>query len=382
MSARGRLGRAARGAMCAAAFALAAVPAAVGAAPGAAVGAAVGDPVVKPGPWNKRDIPEGWVVLDSKRYHVQCQAGEEKARQLSEHLEGMFDLYEKFLPTRRRPPTFVLKIFRDRDAYLGYGAPKGSAAYYNRGEGELVGYDTGVILGRRDGPAVVKLLPGTEGAFKEAEVARLAELFEAITDAYTMDTARILSHEGWHQYFHMYTVSWVPMPSWLDEGVGDYFFMATRDEQRGDLHGYRLGDLNEGRLRTLQRAMVDGTTVDFRTLLSFAQQDYYSNASVYYAQGWSMVQFLMHHERAEYRELIPKLIKDFKDTKNFEKSTEKLFKKIDLTELDKEWIGWVIAQQVDDPLQTLAREFGERLPPESLDCSDGLRSVYAWHLTH
>ncbi|HZL98993.1 MAG TPA: DUF1570 domain-containing protein [Planctomycetota bacterium] len=350
----------------------------------ATAAAAAGDPKVVPGKWNKRDVPDGWLVIETEHYHVQCQAGKDKADRLAEHLEAMWEVYSDFLPTRRKPETFVLKIFRDRAQFLVYDpSKKTAAAYYNPGTKELVGYDTGIVLGARERPASIALAADVAARFSEEERSRLDQLFGLVTEAYTMDTARVLSHEGWHQYFHMYTVSIVPMPSWLDEGVGDYFFMATRDGESGAGHGYRLGDLNKHRLRTIQRALVNGTTVDFKTLLGFAQQDYYANASVYYAQGWSMVQFLMHHESPERRALIPRLIKDFKDTKNFAKSTDKVFKGLDLGQLDRDWIAWVTSQQVDDPLRVLAAEFGGRLAPEELQTSEeNLPVVYKWHLDH
>jgi hypothetical protein len=357
---------------------------AAGAATAAVAGAAPGDPKVVPGKWNKRDIPAGWVVTETEHYHVQCQAGKEKAELLAKHLESMWEVYADFLPTRRKSDTFVLKLFKDRAAFMAYSPDaKGALAYYNQSNMELVGYDTGVILGKRDIPAMLSLADDVAARFTAAEQARLAQLFETITDAYTPDTARILGHEGWHQYFHMYTVSIVPMPSWLDEGIGDYFFMATRDESSGKGHAYRLGDINENRVRALQRAMLDGTTVDFKTLLGFAQDDYYKNPSVYYAQGWSMVQFLMHNEKPEYHELIPKLIKDFKDSKNFVKSTDKIFKGLDLTKLDHDWIAWVTSLKVDEPLRDLALEFGSRLKPEELKTSEEkLPLIYKWHIDH
>lgn len=347
--------------------------------------ATAGDPKVVPGKWNKRDIPAGWVVIASDHYQVQCQAGKAKGERLADHLESMWAVYEEFLPTRRKSDAFVLKLFKDRPAFQAYSpeGAKGALAYYDQNSMELVGYDTGVILGERDIPAIIELAPGVGSRFTEPEQQRIAQLLEAATDAYTMDTARILGHEGWHQYFHMYTVSIVPMPSWLDEGIGDYFFMATRDEQGGQEHGYRLGEINAHRVRALQRAMVDGTTVDFKTLLGFAQQDYYKNPGVYYAQGWSMVQFLMHNEKPQYHELIPKLIKDFKDTKNFVKSTDKIFKGLDLAQLDRDWIAWVITLKVDEPLRALATEFGDRLTAEELKSSEEkLPLVYQWHLDH
>lgn len=343
-----------------------------------------GDPKVVPGAWNKRDIPAGWTVIETEHYHVQCQAGAEKAELLAEHLESMWKVYSDFMPTRRKPETFVLKIFRDREQFLLYEpSAKTAGAYYDASTKELVGYDSGIMLGRRDTPPMVAVTDSVLARFTEPERRRIAELFEAISDAYTLDTAGALSHEGWHQYFHMYTVSNVPMPAWLNEGIGDYFYVARRDEQAPDGHGYRLGGLNGYRLRILQRALVDGTTVDFKTLLSFEQEDYYKNASVYYAQGWSMVQFLLHNHNPEYRELIPRLIKDFKASKNFVKSTEKVFKGLDLDRLDRDWIGWVTSLEVDDPLRDLAFEFGDRLEAEELLSTDArLPGAYTWHLQH
>jgi hypothetical protein len=241
-----------------------------------------------------------------------------------------------------------------------------------------------VILGKRDIPAKMELSPDCTTAFTDKEKARLKELFEKITDAYTMDEARILSHEGWHQYFHNYTISWVAMPSWLDEGVGDYFFTATKDEQNSDgKHGYRLGDINELRLRAVRRGLFEGSAVDFHTLLGFEQEQYYSNPGVFYAQGWSMVEFLLEHKDPAYRALIPKLIKDFKDSKNFRKSTEKVFKGFDMAALDKEWLAWLLSRPITDPFLELAREFGDRLKPEDISWADEkLTKLYKWYLDH
>ncbi len=347
---------------------------------------AAGDPVVRPGRWNKGKVPKGWVVVDTEHYHVQSEVGEEKAERLAAHLERVNACYEEFLPTRRKSEAFVLKLFATRKEFCDYGNFKpadGPLAYYSQGTKELVGYDTGVILDVRDVPAGLALAPDCKATFTAAETERLKALFEAATDACTMDTARVLSHEGWHQYFHNYTVSIVTMPSWLDEGIGDYFFTATLDEQNPDGgHGYRLGDINVLRLRTVRRAVADGTTVTFGTLLDFEQQQYYSNPGVFYAQGWSMVEFLLQHRDSKYRELIPKLIKDFKDSKNFRKSTAKVFKGFDLEALDREWLGWLLGQPLTDPLYDLAREFGGRLKVADLKGDERWLKVYKGYVDH
>ncbi|MCB9897305.1 MAG: DUF1570 domain-containing protein [Planctomycetes bacterium] len=337
-----------------------------------------GDPQVRPGEWNPKKAPPGWVVLETEHYQVQSQIGREKAERLAEHLEAMLDVYREMLPFRKKLPHFVLKVFRGHDEFAEYyprGAA-GTAAYYDQSNKELVGYDSGVLLGVRDIPARVRLASGLDVDLVPTERARLDELFEQITDAYTFDLAAVLSHEGWHQYFHFYTVSWVRMPSWLDEGVGDYFFTA----KRGEDGRYHLGAMNDYRMRRLHMAFDEGTTVPFWRMLEFEQSDYYSNPSVFYAQGWSMVQFLMQNEDPHLRQLIPKLIEDFKDNKNFKKATDKAFKGIDLHDLDERWILWVATTEVSDPLADLAREFGDRIPPEALETEDAWRSLYAWHL--
>ncbi len=332
---------------------------------------------LRPGEWNKNSAPPGWIVIETKHYQVQSQVSEAKTRVLAGHLEEMLALYQEILPFRKRIKTFVLKIFATRTAMHAYrpGA-EGAAAWYSKGERELVSYDSGIVLGERDIPTAIRLAPGHADGFSEGDSERLQQLFEATADSYTFDVARVLAHEGWHQYFHHYTVSWVPMPSWLDEGLGDYFYTATRHEND---EGYRLGDINDHRLRTVKRALDTGATVPFEHMLQFEQADYYTNPSVYYAQGWSMVHFLMQHEDEEFRKLIPRLIKDFKDSKNFRKSSEKVLKKIDLEELDRNWIRWLLVTEPYDPLRELAREFGDRIRPEDLHTLLSWQQVYAWH---
>lgn len=350
-----------------------------------AVAAARAGDEVRPGPWNKRDVPAGWSVVETEHYQVQSEIGEETGRLLGEHLESMLELYDAFLPTRRKLETFVLKVFRDKAGFCEYSdfpADTGTVAYYDKAGKELVGYDCGFVFGRRTSPVRLRVRADAAAPLPAATQERLAALFEAATDAYTFDLVRVLSHEGWHQYFHFYTVSWVDMPSWLDEGLGDWFFMATRDEQTGAEHGYRLGDMNWHRLRSVRRALEDGQTVSFERLMDFKQPDYYANPGVFYAQGWSMVHFLLQSPDARRRELIPRLLRDFKDTKNFVKSTDKVFKGLDLAALDAEWIGWLLSQPLPDPLLDAAREFGTQLLPEDLEGDVRLIGVYKWYLEH
>ena len=63
-----------------------------------------GDPKVRPGEWSKRKIPKGWIVLETKNFHIQSECGKEKAELLGRHLEAMHDVYQELLPSRRKAP--------------------------------------------------------------------------------------------------------------------------------------------------------------------------------------------------------------------------------------------------------------------------------------
>src|SRR5262249_36230780 len=95
-----------------------------------------------------------------------------------------------------------------------------------------------------------------------------------------------------------------------------------------------------------------------------------------------MVEFLLQNKDATYRDLIPKLIKDFKDSKNFPKSTDKIFHGYDMAALDKAWLGWVLTQPLNDPLLDLAREFGARVKPSDLAGDERRSGVYKWYVEH
>lgn len=361
--------------------ALRAVAVAVLLAAGARAG---GEDVVKEGQWTKHDIPKGWALLETDHYQIQCQIGEANAKQLGAHLESMLKCYADFLPTRRKLEGFILKVFKDKAGYCKYSnlPPDTKAvAFYRQDTKELVGYDCGFVLGKRTTPPLLALSPAASGRLTDKDKARLAQLFDTGTNQYTFDLANVLSHEGWHEYFHFFMVSIVPMPSWLDEGLGDYFFMAEKDPE-AKTAGYRLGDLNLGRFRAVRRAIEDGKTVSFEKLMGFEQDDYYSDPGTFYAQGWSMVQFLMQSKDAERRELIPKLIHDLKDTKNFRKSTEKTFKGIDLVALDKEYVGWLLAQPFSDPILDAVHEFGDRVGKADLTGDPRLIGLYDWYVKH
>ncbi|MHC5212649.1 MAG: DUF1570 domain-containing protein [Planctomycetota bacterium] len=342
---------------------------------------AADDEAVPRGPWSPSRVPDGWVVEETRHYQVQCQSGKDVARELARHMEDMLSLYREFVATTRLPDGFVVKVFADRAALIAYCKAhdiEASGAFFDRDAGEMLAWNTGIVLGRRQIPTGVHLDPDRSITLPHHDMQRVLQLLDEATAAYTPDTAALLSHEGWHQYFHAWMVSWVPTPAWLEEGIGDWFATAVRDESGR----YRPGRIHDGRLRDLHRALEEGTTVHTESLMRFNTSEYYERDQVYYAQGWSLVQFLMQHREGAWRGIIPRLLKEFRDTKNFPGSTRLVLEDIDLDRLHEEWLDWVLDQKPVDPLRDLAHEYGAKITPAQLVAEDELKRLYDWHLRH
>ena len=352
----------------------------------AATARAGDDDKIKEGQWTKHDVPKGWVLVETPHYQIQSALDLETTKKLGESQEAMLKLYSDFMPTRRKLETFVLKVFPSKKAFCDYsGNPidTPTVAYYNQSTKELVGYDCGYIFGKNTTPPKLRLKPGTgDTGLSDPQRQQVNDLVLAASNAYTFDLVRVLAHEGWHQYFHFYTVSWVPMPQWLDEGVGDYFFMAPKEMKDGNLPGYEVGRIFMHRLRRIRRGVEDGNFTPFGEFMGFDQAAYYKNGGLNYAQGWSMVYFLLQNQDPKRRELIPKLIRDFKDSKNFKKSTEKVFAGEKYDQLNKDWLGWLLSQTVEDPLLTLARQFGDKVGDKDLEGEKPVIEAYKWYLDH
>ncbi|MCB9889619.1 MAG: hypothetical protein H6836_08570 [Planctomycetes bacterium] len=292
---------------------------------------------IKRGPWNtKADIPKGWIRHRTQHYEVQSMCGKEKAVRLGNHMEAMFKVYwRRFPPGKPFTKRYTIKLLANRGAFRAYGAPPGAGAYYSPVDREMVCYDTGKWLDDQpvEGPKTGK--PKTDGGGDPMEEMK-REL-----ERYKMDILGAASHEGWHQYFHWYIVSWVPIPSWINEGMGDYFYTAQPRKVKGRSIPAELGRLNELRLPVVQWAVKNNRHVPIKELLKYSQREYYSNPSICYAEGWALCQFLLHSGNRKYEAALNRFIKLVQDDTNMPAVTKKAFHGIDLDQLEAEWKAWI-----------------------------------------
>jgi hypothetical protein len=295
---------------------------------------------IRPGPWQTAaKVPPGWVVHNTKNYHVQSEAGIEKAKRLGEHMEVMNEIYRRMFRTDKGgAKQQTIKLFKDEKTYKGYGAPQGAAAYYSSGEREMVCYDTGKWMdeGTPAGP-----ITGADTA-----ESRLARRLKLMDDAWKMDLLGCAAHEGWHQYFHWFVGSEVSLPSWINEGMGDYFYTAAPKEKKGAKRTpVALGNTFDGRLMIIKEAKRQDRMVPLAEFLGMHQREYYSNPSVCYAQGWALCQFLLHGAEGKYAKVVPNYIMLVKDDTNTEVVQARAFKGIDVALLETEFKAWLDTQK-------------------------------------
>ncbi|MGB3970269.1 MAG: DUF1570 domain-containing protein, partial [Planctomycetota bacterium] len=295
---------------------------------------------IRPGLWQTAGkVPAGWVVHNTKNYQVQSHCGEDKARRLGAHMETMLATYRKmFKPDKAGSKQQPIKLFASEAAYHAYGGRQGTAAYYHPIKHEMVCYDSGKWSDEEK--------PAGPTTGPETAVDRIKRRLSSFEDMMTMDLLGTAAHEGWHQYYHWLVVSQVPLPSWINEGMGDYFYTAAPNRQKKRAVA-QLGGINSGRLWVLQAAKRQNRMEPLPKFLTMLQQDYYANPSICYAQGWALCQFLLHGANGKYAKVIPTYINLVKNDGNWRTVQEKAFKGIDLAVMETEFKAFIDTMKPD-----------------------------------
>jgi hypothetical protein len=182
--------------------------------------------------------------------------------------------YEKlFPPTQPIEAVSAVRICRNHDEYRLYGAPAGTAGYWNVLSEELVLFDTQALKGANKG-----------------------------NDA---NTFIVLYHEAFHQYIH-YSAGGVPPHSWFNEGHGDFFSGASIAYGKVNEIG-----VNSWRVDEVRDALTHAYSVPWSKMIRLEKDEYYEREKVglNYAQGWGMVYFLRKspvvRARADWARILP-----------------------------------------------------------------------------
>lgn len=271
---------------------------------------------------SRRTLPAGWQLHRTASYDIEYSCDREFATEIGVQLEAILLEYQRVFPLETfgrdaltehaaapkatgpvpRLNRMTVKLFKDRTTFESYAAANGvrdAAAYFSPAQNELCGYKT--------------------------------------VDAGKKRAIHIMYHEAMHQYLHALFGGGVDIPTWLDEGMAEYFYGAEFQERT---RTFAIG-INKERFETIRLACKQGKHVPLARLFRMSQAEYYADSSLCYAEGWSLAWFLWRTSDPKYRGVIANFMKELRRTKSGEKAFEETFGKLDLEQLEKDWVEFV-----------------------------------------
>ena len=128
-------------------------------------------------------------------------------------------------------------------------------------------------------------------------------------------------HSLYHEYTHaILRVNFRKLPLWLNEGLADYYGNAILEE-----NGIELGRVSRAELGVLQHTPL----IPVATLMKVDQGSplYNENspASLFYAESWGLVHFLLTDPEAAKNKLLTKYFKLFEETDDAEEAARGAF---------------------------------------------------------
>ncbi len=220
------------------------------------------------------DPGASWVEVRSTHFVVASNAGEGEARGVAENFERIRALFHNTFPELRVDPAQPIVILAARDeATMKMIAPDEWG-----GEGHV--HPSGLYHSDGD---------------KDYVVLRL--------DAQGTTAFHTIYHEYTHASLHL---NFRKIPLWLNEGLAEFFGNSTIGAQEA-----RAGTVDKGHLYTLGK----NEWLPMETLLTVNESSPYYNeknpASVFYAQSWAVVHYLLLDPEARRRRILKRFLADW-----------------------------------------------------------------------
>ncbi len=206
---------------------------------------------------------ESWVEVRSPHFIAYCDAGEAEARRTLEGFEAIRDVFTVLMPGLQvdlHKPTVILVTANERSmarfapSQFEGNDPKRPAGLFNQGR------DRNYVLLRLD-------------------------ISHQDDQPYF-----VVFHEYTHQVVHQ---NFPDLPTWLDEGIADYY--GTTELHEKNIY---LGRIPRGRLAILQRGRMP-----LKDLLTVTHDSPHyqegSKSGTFYAQSWALTHYLLMDPEAK-----------------------------------------------------------------------------------
>lgn len=266
----------------------------------------------------RKRLAQSWKAEDTENFIVVASTSDEqllgKVKRDLETIRTKFA--EMFPPAREIEEISTARICKDAAEFRKYsGAPPHVAGYWNPKNEELVFFDASAV-------------PSPSNRKGEMSYA-------------------VLYHEAFHQYIH-YALGEVEIHPWANEGLGDYFSGAaigknSRRVARIEVNPFRLG--------VAKQLAQQGKHVPLAQFFRLEQPAYYADYARSYAQGWSLVYFLLESPQAKknaaWRSLIKNYFDELQRTRGKARALEFALTGVDLAKLEAAWLEFTIS--IEEP---------------------------------
>ncbi len=162
-------------------------------------------------------------------------------------------------------------------------------------------------------------------------------------------TETVTYHEGWHQFADLYfhppeSPKRATLQRWFDEGHGDYF-----GSHRWGSSGWKYTG-SKMRYSSCKQMVRQGDYVPFKEIVTWGMRRFYgAKAAYYYAQAFSMIDFLRRGEKSsgwnpkwgEILEMYRRVVLLKGDAKAAVEIAFREFDDAEWTRLEEAWKAWV-----------------------------------------
>ena len=220
------------------------------------------------------DVNVGWVEVRSAHFVVSTNANEKEGRRIADQFEQIRTLFHSAFPTLRVDPAQPVLIL----------------AAKNEGTMRMLLPEDWEVKGHVHPAGLYQ-----EGEDKHYVILRL--------DSGGTNPFHTLYHEYTHALMHL---NFSGLPLWLDEGIAEFYGNSKLDEKES-----RVGTINESHLYILSQNKL----LPIETLLNVEHSSPYYNeanqASVFYAESWALMHYLMLDAEAQKRQLLKNFLVDW-----------------------------------------------------------------------
>jgi hypothetical protein len=248
----------------------------------------------------KRQAP-GWWYKETPHYVILTDVKPDRAEIIDlvkARIEQLRKVYERdFPPAKPVEAVSIVRICANEKQYYDYGAPHGSAGYWLAFAQELVLY---------------------AGGEKKKTLA-------------------VLNHEAFHQYIY-YAVGEIHPHDWYNEGHGDYYAGATPEGADLKIKPF------DWRTGVIKSAIGSGKFVPMEDFIKYSHHQYYADAELCYAEGWSLIWFLRRGlpDKHPWKTILPTYFDALIQTKNQEQALAAAWKGVDMKAFEQAWGAFIV----------------------------------------